>query len=256
MITRIFRRRALPAIALGFFSLFTLRADVAVVGGTTLLTQSYADQIGVWLGEGDITLTNIFTGTASDTTSAFHAAVDGKGRTFAILQANPDAARWGSASISSSQLIGGYDPLSWNSSNSYNTTADRSGFIFNLTTTTIQRQNTGALDSEGQYQTANIAGYGPTFGGGHDLNVGALGFGQLNNGYAFNYSYGGTDFGTSITGGPSGGTYDHFDVSAVEVFTISDGINTPVPEPGSWGLFFGLVAGLGLMAYFRKSSAA
>ena len=46
----------------------------------TLITAADQSQLESWLGEGPLTLTNIYTKKAGDTAANFHAAVDGQGR--------------------------------------------------------------------------------------------------------------------------------------------------------------------------------
>ena len=246
--------RYLLLLPLGLLATQGARADSLIVGGSSLLTQADANQLAAWLGEGDLTLTNIFTKTAAnDTPEAFSAAVDGQGRTFVVLEATPESTTspyppW--TSIGSSMLLGGYDPLSWDSTNGYNITTDRSGFIFNLTTSTMQDQNS---DISGQTQTYNSSIYGPAFGDGFDLGVGVdLGTDtlpdNLDHGYAYNSSYGGTTGGINITGGGAPNQYEasYFDVTGLEVFTITDGVPS-VPEPRSSVLIVPLVGALLLL---------
>jgi hypothetical protein len=61
------------------------RANSVTVGGS-LLDQSGANQLASWLGEGDLTITNIFSHTNGDgkTAADFHAAADNQGRTFSL----------------------------------------------------------------------------------------------------------------------------------------------------------------------------
>ena len=88
------------------------------------------------------------------------------------------------------RIIGGYNPQSWNSIGDYTTTpndADRTAFLFNLTTTTQQKQKLGTGDSNaGLNQTYGRIDYGPTFGGGHDLFMSP----NLATGYVRQHSYG------------------------------------------------------------------
>jgi hypothetical protein len=154
-------------------------------------------------------------------------------------------------------VIGGYDPQSWfasDSTSTYNFTvpdALRTAFIFNLTTGHLRRQKLVA-DSEdlncshacGAFQTLNYAGYGPTFGGGHDLNVG---FDVLANresdtlsvGYEEAYTYGAgfvyyDDRGllplNSTRCGSACG-FDTFTVGALETYVFT--AQSAVPEPAT-----------------------
>jgi hypothetical protein len=203
----------------------------AVVGGSTLLTAGYANQLQSWLGHGDITLTSLYVKQAGDTSFDFHAAVDDQGATFTVMTVQK--------SNGVSAVIGGYNKDSWFSSNSWgwgdysydaNLGDGDDNFIFNLTSG-VKREQTN------QYSTYNSAYYGPTFGGGHDIYVAD----DLSTSYYYGWSYGGYT-GTSIV---DGGGYDYWGntrVGAIEVFTISAGIarqeanGSDVPEPTSLAL--------------------
>ncbi len=207
-----------------------------------LLTAAYEAQLEAWLGQGDLNLTNIFTKTAGSTSYDLHGAVDGQGATFMLMNIYGKGAS-GTFDLVS-QVVGGYNPQSWNSSNSYNLTpndSDRTAFIYNLTSSTIQRQNlTGeGASGSGAIQTFNAQNYyGLSFGGGIDLQVshGAGGpFANLDYGLANNYSYGGTSNGAEIvSGGPNfQDPYTfvnsaNFYVGDLEVYTFSR-----VPDPAS-----------------------
>jgi hypothetical protein len=217
-----------------------------ITGGSTLLDSNYANQLESWLGEGSITLTNIFTKTPGNTATDFHNAVDGKGRTFVVMSASENGTDY--------FTIGGYNPQSWNSGGVYNYSnndADRTAFLFNLSSTNIYRQNLysnqlkypDGCSSCGQFQTFNYPSYGPTFGGGHDLHVEY----GLNYGFSLGFSYGGASlFNKSII---DGSYFDGYNVTfgGIEVFTISS--VTPVPEPEIYAMM-GL--GLGLLGWVGR----
>ena len=145
-----------------------LTSSAQIVGGSNLIDQAQANQIAGYLNGGSVTLTRIFSKTQGDGKVApdFHAAADNQGRTITVYRVQYNGQQY---------LIGGYNPQSWNSSSSYNMTpndADRTAFLFNLTSDFVQRQklnNDPSCPGCGQYQTYNYNGYGPTFGGGHDL---------------------------------------------------------------------------------------
>jgi Calx-beta domain/FG-GAP-like repeat/Bacterial Ig domain/TLD len=192
--------------------------NTITVGGSTLLSQTDLNQLATWLGEGALTLTNIFTKTAVNgmTSADFHTAADGMGRTFSVMEVlatngNPH------------DIIGGYNPLSWNSTNSYNITendAQRTAFIFNLDTMDMRPQKGTAVDASfyGQYQTYNTPSYGPTFGGGHDIYVNNT----LSAGYSYKYSYGTSGFNSpNIVGLAYNGLSMQY--GTIEVFTIANG---------------------------------
>jgi hypothetical protein len=156
------------------FGLTTGAANAGtIIGGSTLLTTGYVTQLENWLGEGPLALTNIFTkGITGSNSTDWHNAVNNQGRTFSVFEIVDNN--------QATLVIGGYNPQSWNSSGGYNFTpndADRTAFIFNLTTGVVQRQclSAGPINcgydfaDYGRYQTYNYTAYGPTFGGGHDI---------------------------------------------------------------------------------------
>jgi uncharacterized protein YgfB (UPF0149 family) len=190
-----------------------------ISGGSILLSADDLLQLETWLGESRLTLTNIFTKTSGDgqDSNHFHAAADGQGRTFSVIEVL-------STQGNALQVIGGYNPLSWNSSWSYNysnTDAERTAFIFNLDTLDLQRQKLSSVDGDvGVYQTYNYSGYGPTFGGGHDIVV----YQSLASGYANHYSYGAPGTSQSdpnIIGRPYGGS-NSIDYGTIEVFMVAN----------------------------------
>lgn len=220
----------------------------AVVGGSSLLDAAGANQLESWLGQGPITLTNIFTKTPGATAADFHAAADGRGATFAVMRATQGAV---------TGIIGGYNPLSWSQSAGYQLSfnaSDRTAFIFNLSTGDLRTQAAGG---NGSYQTFNYHAYGPTFGGGHDIQVNS----SLSAGYSYGWSYGTQNqISTSIL---TNQYYCNFGcqyaVGELEVFTISAGSAAPaapaapVPEPLALSLFVIGLAGLGVAHRRRRA---
>jgi hypothetical protein len=266
------------------FAPVAARAAVISGGPTALLSQTSANQLETWLNGGNIQLAQIYDKQTGHTSNQFHAAVDGQGRTFTLIevlagtvsvqsfnaadltniqgsftdtwydangQSHTATVYYGTTQISR-QIIGGYDPQSWSTINNYNyslTNAERTAFLFNLTSSEIQRQNLigQGVSNVGQYQTYNNSSYGPTFGGGHDLYVSN----SLNNGHAFNYSYGGTSRFNNILAG--GAQYDNLQFGKIEVFAIAE--SEAVPEPASLAIWGGI--GLaGLVAARRRKKFA
>ncbi len=187
----------------------------AVPEGSALLSEADVAQLSEWLGEGPVTLTKIFSSTPGDgqTSADFHAAADGQGRTLTVIEL-PAQRSYGR------KVIGGYNPQSWESAGYYHDSgadAERTAFLFNLTTATRFAQKLGAeYDDPGVYQTYNVASYGPTFGGGHDLQIAS----DLHSGYGSQFSYGPglyEGFDGSIAGGGQG---SEMVFGTVEVFTI------------------------------------
>lgn len=239
----------LLAVALLTFQ-HTAFGAVLVVGGSLLNNAADATQIETWLGQGSITLTNIFDKTYGDGKTAFdfHAAVDRKGRTIVLYKVMGGSYFNGVVYLPiSPQVIGGYNPLSWNNSSGFNLTpedADRKAFIFNLTSGEKQnsKRSTDPDGFNGRYQAYNDASYGPTFGWGHDIYSDY----NLQNGFVKNNSMGAGYYGHSsndpiIIEVPDIYSYPKLVYGEIEVYTISAFI---VPEPASITICV-LMSGLG-----------
>lgn len=220
---------------------------VTINGGSDLLDAVSAAQLESWLGQGPIQLTNIFDKAEGDDSFDFHAAVDGKGATFSLIEASVDIDFDGIYDITG--IIGGYSPQSWDSSGDYHHTeadADRIAFVFNLSKGLKFDQRTG--DTYGQYQTYNHPGYGPTFGGGHDIYTDQT----LDSGYTYLWSYGETtDMSRSLL------IYPEYHASMlryerIEVFTISPDTAAPIPEPETYALMLAGLGGVLFVARRRK----
>lgn len=217
-----------------------------IVGGSTLLNQSYLDTLETWLGQGDFKLTNIYTKAPGDLGVDFHAAADGKGPTFAVMSAlASDGSGW--------KTVGGYNPLSWDSSGQPHFTpdpADWNAFIFNLSDSVLRRQSTVG-------QTTNRAFDGPFFGTiplGPDLGVGA----DLSSAYSWGWSYGdafnaatgtvGSDYQRSIIDGTINPGAIGVPLAMLEVFSVSQ--IAAIPEPETITL---MLAGLGALLLRNRS---
>ena len=254
----------LTLVSLAFLQLRTADGAV-VVGGSDLLTSAYASQLETWLGQGAITLTNIFDHTSGDgkTSVDFHTAADGKGPTISVikvLNGSNGLIYDGNVYPIGEQIIGGYNPQSWNSgSGSFFPTpnytvadSERTAFLFNLTGGVKQDQKLSTQTHNGidvgTEQTYGSPLWGPIFGGGHDLSV----EGSLNLGSAYNISFGngaiGQDdilnenianlpVGTQAYGG-------NLILGDIEVFTISAVGGTVTPEPWSFIVWGGLIGGV------------
>ena len=210
-----------------------------LTGGSSLLDAGKQAQLERWLGAGEINLNNVYTREAGDTSADFHAAADGKGASFTILEL--------STSEGESFLVGGYNPQSWASQGGWNETPrdwQRTAFLFNFTEPAVYRQilSTFVLPSQGQFQTFNSLGVGPMFGVGPDLVV----TGNLDTALSWQLSYGDAlDEGKSIVDRSIGG--QALRVDGMEVFAIS-----PVPEPASTAMLAAGVGVLGLLARGRR----
>ena len=231
-----------------------------------MLDGASLSQLEGYLGEGQLDITNIFTKQAGSTATDFHAAADGQGRTFSVLHVSGTEQFQDGSTTQFSKVIGGYNPQSWNSTNSYNFVSDpaqRTAFLFNLTDSTFFKENT-ALDptngDTGTKQTYNSGLYGPTFGGGHDLHANFL----LNNGYSYAYSYTNNasvpGFSLLLSLGSnqtlSRYFFQGFNIDDLEVFTIA---NSPkvssVPLPASLPLMSSALALFGFGAAKRKNKS-
>jgi hypothetical protein len=202
-----------------------------IIGGSALLDASRHAQLERWLGAGEFNLDNLYTLHAGDTSDAFHAAADGKGATFTLLDVTNDAgARY---------LVGGYNPQSWASDEGWHETErdwQRTAFLFNMTDPAVYRQVLSGyvLPSQGLRQTYNEAGYGPVFGSGPDLYVNDA----MTASTSWQLSYGNpANEGRSIIDGSLHGEIVH--LNALEVFAIA-----PVPEPAEAAM---LLAGFGVL---------
>ncbi|OYO26352.1 PEP_CTERM-anchored TLD domain-containing protein [Janthinobacterium sp. PC23-8] len=206
-----------------------------------LLSEQNTAQLSSWLGEGPLSLTPIYTKAAGDTSLDFHAAADGKGRTFSVMEASNKAGQtW---------LVGGYNPQSWSASAGLHVTmpdSERTAFLFNLTSGLMlpQLKQYFSGDGIGSGQTYNDRDFGPTFGIGHDLYVPRD---LTNGGYSYLYTYspaGQPASGLSLVDGSANASALTF--GALQVYSIS-----AVPQPATAGM---LLAGLALLGglYARK----
>ncbi|MGB9991125.1 PEP_CTERM-anchored TLD domain-containing protein [Pseudoduganella rhizocola] len=218
----------------------------SVHADSSLLTAANRSQLQTWLGQGDLALTNIYTKQAGHTAADFHQAVDGKGRTFSIMEATNAQGE--------TFIVGGYNPASWQSSGGFNMTPedrDRTAFLFNLSTGSLHRQTLKnfVFDTLGAYQTYNAANYGPTFGWGHDLFVPND---LTNGGISLLYSYiepDGSHFNTSLLDGTPY-VSPNITFGAMEIYLIN-----AVPEPSAYGMLAAGLAVAGVAARRRRGKA-
>jgi hypothetical protein len=198
-------------------------------GGSTLLDSSSHAQLERWLGQGTFDLFNVYSRSPGDTSVDFHAAVDGKGATFTLMQLTN--------AIGDTFVVGGFNPQHWSSTDGWHITQSdswRRAFLFNMTEPAVYRQvpSSFVLPSQGERQTFNGIDYGPTFGTGHDLYVNA----SLQTAFSWQVTYGNPlDQGKSIIDRSTGGQIVRVD--ALEIFTIS-----PIPEPATYAMLLGGLA--------------
>lgn len=216
----------------------------AAQGATPLLSDGEKAQLVKWLGNGPIRLERLYKKRDGQTAADFHAAVDGKGRTFSVMEATTE--------LGQTFKVGGYNPQSWQSSGGFNITtedAQRTAFLFNLTSRQVHRQTprTYALDTVGSFQTWNDGKAGPVFGAGHDLYVP---WDLTNGGYSIMYSFIDpvrSNFDSSLLDGRD---YKHPNVTYgdIEVWSI-----IAVPEPAAWMLLLAGMAVLTAASPVRRS---
>ncbi|RIA97521.1 hypothetical protein C1645_813928 [Glomus cerebriforme] len=91
-----------------------------------------------------------------NTTAAFHAKCDNNGATVVVAKIK-----------NSEQIVGGYNPFCWDSSNKDKATID--SFIFSFTNRNSLQSAKVAYSYGNQYSIQCYSRYGPIFGGGSDL---------------------------------------------------------------------------------------
>jgi TLD len=102
--------------------------------------------------------------------SKFHAGCDKKGPTITIVKAN-------------NRVFGGFTQISWTGAQGY--VSDKEAYLFSVDR---EQQFFVKKDTAG-YAIYDSTGYGPTFGGGHDLYI-ATNSNQNQNSYSnFGHSY-------------------------------------------------------------------
>jgi len=134
--------------------------------------------------------------------TAFHSACDNKGATLTVIKSG-----------SGQYIFGGYNPESWHTSGSY---VSSGCWLFSLDNPSHTPLKMTQSNSNGAYCGS---GYGPTFGGGHDLHINSSM--QSTSNYSSPSSF------TSMASGYSGyfsnstlaGGYN-FVVEELEVFTV------------------------------------
>jgi hypothetical protein len=209
-------------------------ASAGVINGESeLLTGSEHAQLSEWLGS-DFDLTRIFAKSEGDTSVDWHAAVDGMGATFTVMEIFDK-------NTNESLIIGGYNSVSWSISGSYATSA--TAFLFNLSDDLLFEKN--GRYSNGANAVLNKSNYAATFGAGHDLYVNQ----NLTNGYAnIGNTYGDmTQYGSTSYREEFAGSYNNWTIGAYETYTLSAstgdfGTSATTDVPAAF-----LLGGLGLL---------
>ncbi|CAB4377961.1 unnamed protein product [Rhizophagus irregularis] len=137
-----------------------------------------------------------------NTAVAFHTKCDNKGATIVVVKVQ-----------NSEQILGGYNPLQWDSSNKWKQTRD--SFLFSFKNRNdLNSGKVGHINADYDYALYCCQNYGPAFGSGHDLF-------QDNDGNWKSYnscSYPKIDMPKSFKIG--GLNYDVFNVEDYEVFQV------------------------------------
>jgi len=232
-----------PIVAAGLVSaVLGLHPPQAAAQADPLLDPVLYGQLERWLGAGPLNLQNVYTWEDGDNSRDFHAAADHRGSTFTLMRVSDEGGSW---------LVGGYNPLSWSSTDGWHESRfdwQRSAFIFNYTDPALYRQvpTSNILPSQGLRQTYNWPDHGPTFGAGPDLLVND----RMDTALSWQLTYGDPDFeGRSIIDGSYGGQYMQLD--AMELYAIS-----LVPEPANVTMLLGGVATLGALAWLSRRRRA
>jgi hypothetical protein len=130
--------------------------------------------------------------------ASFHAKCDNKGPTIVVAKIT-----------NSEQIVGGYNPLQWDSSNTWKSTID--SFIYLFTDRKDIKTAKVGYSNGNQYSIRNLSEHGPAFGGGCDLYLNKSGIWHSGNNSYHDYynSY------PKIDGIPA-----RFEVNDYEVFQI------------------------------------
>jgi hypothetical protein len=107
-----------------------------------------------------------------DASTSFHSACDDEGPTIVIVESTTGA------------VFGGYSDLSWGVQGSYATTSN--SFLFRVRPAMTQY---GIISGKEGYAVYRRSGYGPTFGGGHDLYIANSAMGNSNSYTNAGHSY-------------------------------------------------------------------
>lgn len=179
-----------------------------VTNETELLSGSDHAQLSEWLGS-NFDLTRIFAkGIDGSTGQDWHAAVDGKGANFTVMEIidnDTDEVR----------VIGGYNSNSWSSELNWTFSVDN--FLFNLSDGLVFEKNNRYTD--GGYGAFNHPDHGPRFGGGHDLFVGfdlTTGYANIGHTYGDREQYRLDSYRESFAG-----SYSNWTIGAYETYTLS-----------------------------------
>jgi hypothetical protein len=165
---------------------------------SVLLQPSHHNILQSWIGRSVQWITRYRGSRDGSSSSSFHARCDHVGPTITIVRS------------SNGYLFGGYNPNSWSCSQGYQ--SGGGSFLFTLTNPNSQSPTAlyNVKSGNGPYDNS---GYGPTWGGGHDLHIGNGWSGSYSN---LSHSYNDpTGSGNNLFTGSR-----NFGVSEIEVFSV------------------------------------
>jgi len=126
--------------------------------GSSIIDEKMAAQLLLWLPKSPKGWECIYKASRDGfTNSTFHQKCDNKGPTVTVIKSKGNG-----------YVFGGYTPVPWAGTGSYS--YDTRTFLFSLKNadnTPVKIGNT----TNNRHSTYNSSGYGPTFGGGHDLYI-------------------------------------------------------------------------------------
>lgn len=173
-----------------------------------LLSTQHHSTLNSWCGKSTSRSWNLLYRASRDgfRASDFHRTCDNKGETLVIIKST------------SGCLFGGYTPLQWNQgTNYYIGDSSNRTFIFSLTNTRGSSP-TKFPQKDASHSIYSYASRGPTFGGGHDINIA-----DSSNSNTSSYSNFPHTFDAQNISDPNtylAGSYN-FTVSDIEVFTVA-----------------------------------
>mgnify|MGYP002630576794 CR=1 FL=1 len=166
--------------------------------GTKILSAAAQAQLGGWFGNAAQKWTLCYQrSTHAGDASTFHTKCNGKGPTISVMK------------TTTGKIFGGFTNIAWSDSQGYKNEA--ASWLFSIDGNSKHT----AKPANYQHAVYHRADYGPTFGGGHDINVkNDLNSGYTNFGHSYNCPWG--------SGGQCqtyfAGNYDSWNLSELEVF--------------------------------------
>jgi hypothetical protein len=141
-----------------YFRLHALIDILAIFSNGTLLQHEHKTKLNEFYGKINQRWELIYKASRDGfDANAFHTRCDNKGPTMTIIQSN------------NNYLFGGYTSIPWTSDGSYKN--DTTAFLFTLTNPHNIPPTKYLIKLGGTKAVYHNGGYGPTFGGGHDIHL-------------------------------------------------------------------------------------